>query len=81
MRHILLSYTSQRHVFVSLPGFFTLLLGNFKRSKFYMFQIGCDTDCLSFDLRPSDAINIAVRCKVTSNFSCFVVTLVKCLFK
>ncbi|KAG7037875.1 Bifunctional nuclease 2 [Cucurbita argyrosperma subsp. argyrosperma] len=28
------------------------------------YEIGCDTDCLSFDLRPSDAINIAVRCKV-----------------
>lgn len=28
------------------------------------FQVGDETSCISFDLRPSDAINIAVRCKV-----------------
>ncbi|XP_038898951.1 bifunctional nuclease 1 [Benincasa hispida] len=33
-------------------------------AQLYLSKIGCDTDCLSFDLRPSDAINIAVRCKV-----------------
>lgn len=27
-------------------------------------QAGSETECVSFDLRPSDAINIAVRCKV-----------------
>ena len=27
-------------------------------------QVGNGTECVSFDLRPSDAINIAVRCKV-----------------
>lgn len=27
-------------------------------------QVGNEDDCVSFDLRPSDAINIAVRCKV-----------------
>ncbi|WZZ05788.1 hypothetical protein YC2023_091709 [Brassica napus] len=26
-------------------------------------------DCLSFDLQPSDAFNIAVRCKVTHNYA------------
>lgn len=26
--------------------------------------MGNETECVSFDLRPSDAINIAVRCKV-----------------
>lgn len=27
-------------------------------------QVDDENDCVSFDLRPSDAINIAVRCKV-----------------
>ncbi|XP_023536147.1 bifunctional nuclease 1-like [Cucurbita pepo subsp. pepo] len=33
-------------------------------AQLYLSKIGCETDCISFDLRPSDAINIAVRCKV-----------------
>lgn len=40
--------------------------------SFCAFQIGCETDCISFDLRPSDAINIAVRCKVTETVSCLL---------
>ncbi|KAH9758805.1 Bifunctional nuclease 1 [Citrus sinensis] len=28
------------------------------------YEVGNETECVSFDLRPSDAINIAVRCKV-----------------
>ncbi|KAM1288804.1 hypothetical protein ACFX15_015683 [Malus domestica] len=28
------------------------------------YEVGSETECVSFDLRPSDAINIAVRCKV-----------------
>ena len=31
-------------------------------------QVGNETECVSFDLRPSDAINIAVRCKVLCVF-------------
>jgi len=27
-------------------------------------QVGNASECVSFDLRPSDAINIAVRCKI-----------------
>lgn len=27
-------------------------------------QVGDDSECISLDLRPSDAVNIAVRCKV-----------------
>jgi bifunctional DNase/RNase len=33
-------------------------------AQLYLTKIGDETDCVSFDLRPSDAINIAVRCKV-----------------
>ncbi|KAK4751395.1 hypothetical protein SAY87_004877 [Trapa incisa] len=33
-------------------------------AQLYLTKLGDDTDCVSFDLRPSDAINIAVRCKV-----------------
>ncbi len=33
-------------------------------------QVGNETECVSFDLRPSDAINIAVRCKVLFACSC-----------
>ncbi|KAB5557614.1 hypothetical protein DKX38_008523 [Salix brachista] len=33
-------------------------------AQLYLTKIGNETECVSFDLRPSDAINIAVRCKV-----------------
>ncbi|XP_031403858.1 bifunctional nuclease 2-like [Punica granatum] len=33
-------------------------------AQLYLTKVGDKTDCVSFDLRPSDAINIAVRCKV-----------------
>uniref|UniRef100_A0A6N2LEZ2 CRAL-TRIO domain-containing protein n=1 Tax=Salix viminalis TaxID=40686 RepID=A0A6N2LEZ2_SALVM len=33
-------------------------------AQLYLAKIGNETECVSFDLRPSDAINIAVRCKV-----------------
>lgn len=33
-------------------------------AQLYLTKVGDETECVSFDLRPSDAINIAVRCKV-----------------
>ncbi|XP_068313781.1 bifunctional nuclease 1-like [Pyrus communis] len=33
-------------------------------AQLYLRKAGSETECVSFDLRPSDAINIAVRCKV-----------------
>ncbi|CAK9178492.1 unnamed protein product [Ilex paraguariensis] len=33
-------------------------------AQLYLTKMGDDSVCISFDLRPSDAINIAVRCKV-----------------
>ena len=33
-------------------------------AQLYISKVGNDSECTSFDLRPSDAINIAVRCKV-----------------
>ncbi|CAH2036791.1 unnamed protein product [Thlaspi arvense] len=33
-------------------------------AQLYISKVGNKLDCVSFDLRPSDAINIAVRCKV-----------------
>ncbi|KAJ6938498.1 bifunctional nuclease 1-like [Populus alba x Populus x berolinensis] len=33
-------------------------------AQLYLTKIGNETECVSFDLRPSEAINIAVRCKV-----------------
>lgn len=33
-------------------------------AQLYLTKVGDETGCISFDLRPSDAINIAVRCKV-----------------
>ncbi|XP_024972322.1 bifunctional nuclease 2-like isoform X1 [Cynara cardunculus var. scolymus] len=33
-------------------------------ARLYLTKLDDETDCVSFDLRPSDAINIAVRCKV-----------------
>ncbi|KAL3505323.1 hypothetical protein ACH5RR_035164 [Cinchona calisaya] len=33
-------------------------------SQLYLTKLGDETESISFDLRPSDAINIAVRCKV-----------------
>ncbi|KAM7257524.1 hypothetical protein ACFE04_013265 [Oxalis oulophora] len=33
-------------------------------SQLYLSKVDDETQCISFDLRPSDAINIAVRCKV-----------------
>ncbi|KAJ7957784.1 bifunctional nuclease 2-like [Quillaja saponaria] len=33
-------------------------------AQLYLTKVGNEAECLSFDLRPSDAINIAVRCKV-----------------
>ncbi|KAF5190147.1 Bifunctional nuclease [Thalictrum thalictroides] len=33
-------------------------------AQLYVSKVGNETDIISFDLRPSDAINIAVRCKV-----------------
>ncbi|MED6169857.1 Bifunctional nuclease 1 [Stylosanthes scabra] len=33
-------------------------------AQLYLSKVGNDSECMSFDLRPSDAINIAVRCKV-----------------
>ncbi|CAA7042639.1 unnamed protein product [Microthlaspi erraticum] len=33
-------------------------------AQLYLSKVGNASDCVSFDLRPSDAINIAVRCKV-----------------
>lgn len=34
------------------------------KGKLPVLQIGDQTESITFDLRPSDAINIAVRCKV-----------------
>ncbi|KAF7817590.1 bifunctional nuclease 1-like [Senna tora] len=33
-------------------------------AQLYLTKVGNEAECMSFDLRPSDAINIAVRCKV-----------------
>ncbi|XP_054817521.1 bifunctional nuclease 1-like isoform X2 [Prosopis cineraria] len=33
-------------------------------AQLYLTKVGNEEECMSFDLRPSDAINIAVRCKV-----------------
>ncbi|XP_010536340.1 PREDICTED: bifunctional nuclease 1-like isoform X2 [Tarenaya hassleriana] len=33
-------------------------------AQLFLSKVGNESDCISFDLRPSDAINIAVRCKV-----------------
>ncbi|KAK7280686.1 hypothetical protein RJT34_25753 [Clitoria ternatea] len=33
-------------------------------AQLYLTKVGNEQECVSFDLRPSDAINIAVRCKV-----------------
>nr|QBH74489.1 bifunctional nuclease 1 [Sophora flavescens] len=33
-------------------------------AQLYLSKVGNEAECMSFDLRPSDAINIAVRCKV-----------------
>ncbi|KAJ6805382.1 bifunctional nuclease 1-like isoform X1 [Iris pallida] len=33
-------------------------------AQLYLTKVGNEKECISFDLRPSDAINIAVRCKV-----------------
>ncbi|XAR61725.1 hypothetical protein NMG60_11016228 [Bertholletia excelsa] len=33
-------------------------------AQLYLMKVGNETESISFDLRPSDAINIAVRCKV-----------------
>ncbi|XP_021892790.1 bifunctional nuclease 1 [Carica papaya] len=33
-------------------------------AQLYLTKVGDEAECVSFDLRPSDAINIAVRCKV-----------------
>ncbi|XP_061350705.1 bifunctional nuclease 1-like [Gastrolobium bilobum] len=33
-------------------------------AQLYLSKVGNEAECISFDLRPSDAINIAVRCKV-----------------
>ncbi|KAK9053849.1 hypothetical protein SSX86_024924 [Deinandra increscens subsp. villosa] len=33
-------------------------------ARLYLTKVDDETECVSFDLRPSDAINIAVRCKV-----------------
>ncbi|CAN6722257.1 unnamed protein product [Malus baccata var. baccata] len=33
-------------------------------AQLYLRKAGSETECVGFDLRPSDAINIAVRCKV-----------------
>ncbi|KAI9118133.1 hypothetical protein K1719_010465 [Acacia pycnantha] len=33
-------------------------------AQLYLTKVGNKDECMSFDLRPSDAINIAVRCKV-----------------
>ncbi|CAI8606475.1 unnamed protein product [Vicia faba] len=33
-------------------------------AQLYLTKVGNEAECKSFDLRPSDAINIAVRCKV-----------------
>ncbi|TKY75177.1 Bifunctional nuclease 1 [Spatholobus suberectus] len=33
-------------------------------AQLYVSKVGNEAECMSFDLRPSDAINIAVRCKV-----------------
>ncbi|CAL0322381.1 unnamed protein product [Lupinus luteus] len=33
-------------------------------AQLYLTKVGNEANCVSFDLRPSDAINIAVRCKV-----------------
>ncbi|KEH36184.1 putative bifunctional nuclease domain-containing protein [Medicago truncatula] len=33
-------------------------------AQIYLSKVGNESECMSFDLRPSDAINIAVRCKV-----------------
>ncbi|WJX09220.1 Bifunctional nuclease 1 [Trifolium repens] len=33
-------------------------------AQLYLTKVGKEAECKSFDLRPSDAINIAVRCKV-----------------
>ncbi|KAE9588368.1 putative bifunctional nuclease domain-containing protein [Lupinus albus] len=33
-------------------------------AQLYLTKVGNEAECVSFDLRPSDAINIAVRCKV-----------------
>ncbi|XP_042496269.1 bifunctional nuclease 2 [Macadamia integrifolia] len=33
-------------------------------AQLYLTKVGEETECVTFDLRPSDAINIAVRCQV-----------------
>ena len=43
-------------------------------------QVGNEKESVSFDLRPSDAINIAVRCKVLFIVGVSCVTLYMLLF-
>lgn len=69
-------YLTKVCMYLSVEHMFALLLTEtynsgvvFTDSFLVLSQVGDETESVSFDLRPSDAINIAVRCKV--NFICY----------
>ncbi|KAL0905614.1 hypothetical protein M5K25_024047 [Dendrobium thyrsiflorum] len=66
MKLTLLSCTFPRQSLVHLLEFFYLTYNNrCANTNFHLcIQVGDKQDIISFDLRPSDAINMAVRCKV-----------------
>lgn len=70
MKHILRRCFLQRYVFCvcfNLLVIYVFLVENNGSSCstfFGLLQVDNEDECISFDLRPSDAINIAVRCKV-----------------
>ncbi|XP_042482714.1 bifunctional nuclease 2-like [Macadamia integrifolia] len=43
-------------------------------AQLYLTKVGEGTECVSFDLRPSDAINIAVRCQVPIQVNKYLVS-------
>ena len=78
MKHILLSYTLSRYVHpvsVRLKKMYNMgelvdeieiiVIHDCPLTTFLcQLKLGGEAESISFDLRPSDAINIAVRCKV-----------------
>jgi hypothetical protein len=78
MKHTLPSCTSLRYTLIFFiwisPWCIWLACITTSRNSSHslmLSQIGNETECVSFDLRPSDAINIAVRCKVLCVFHSF----------
>ena len=64
MRHTSPNYILQRQVLMFHPVLLKLIYSLRKIPNFEGVQVENEKERISFDLRPSDAINIAVRCKV-----------------